>query len=370
MIEIKGEYNTAKVFTDNLEPSSEGLIKALVNKEFCEGSKIRIMPDVHAGKGCVIGTTMTIKDKICPNFVGNDIGCGVIVIKIKLQKKSKNIDFNKLDKVVRKINQPSYLSVEEVDRFSTSQSFIHLNCKSHISEERFIESFGTIGGGNHFIEIDKDSEGDYYVSVHTGTGWTGNKVAEVYKEIAWNSCKDNGDVPYELAYLTGVDAGRYVNDMLIMENLGLANRMCIANLIIREMGFEHNGMCINTTHNWIGYDGILRKGAVSANPGEKLVIPINMRDGILICKGKGNPDWNYSAPHGAGRLYSRKDAKEKFTLSQYKKSMDGIYSTCINKSTIDESPMAYKPMDEIIKAIEPTVEVVDIIKPVYSFKES
>lgn len=369
MIEIKGEYNTAKVFTDNLEPSSEGLIKALVNKKFCEGSKIRIMPDVHAGKGCVVGMTMTIKDKICPNFVGSDIGCGVTVIKIKLPKKSKNIDFNKLDKVIRKINQPSYLSSEEVDRFAFSQWDMHLNCRDHISRERFVEWFGTIGGGNHFIEIDKDYEGNYYISVHTGTGWVGNKVAEVYKEIAWNSCKDNGDVPYELAYLTGSDLGRYVNDVLVMKNLGLTNRMCIANHIIKEMGFEYNGMCIDTVHNYFWYN-TLRKGAVSANPGEDLVIPINMRDGILICKGKGNPDWNYSAPHGAGRLYSRKDAKERFTLSQYKKSMDGIYSTCISRDTIDESPMAYKPMDEIIKAIEPTAEVLYIIKPVYSFKES
>lgn len=370
MIEIKGEYNTAKVFTDNLEPSSEGLIKALVNKKFCEGSKIRIMPDVHAGKGCVVGMTMTIKDKICPNFVGSDIGCGVTVIKIKLPKKSKNIDFNKLDKVIRKINQPSYLSIEEVDRYTLSRFITDLHCKDHISRERFIESFGTIGGGNHFIEIDKDSEGDYYISIHTGTGWVGNKVAEVYKEIAWNSCKDNGDVPYELAYLSGSDVGRYINDVIIMKELGSTNRICIANLIIRKMGFEHNGMCIDTVHNYFWHDGILRKGAVCAHPGEKLVIPINMRDGILICKGKGNPDWNYSAPHGAGRLYSRKDAKERFTLSQYKKSMDGIYSTCISRDTIDESPMAYKPIDEIIKAIEPTVEVVDIIKPVYSFKES
>lgn len=370
MIEIKGEYNTAKVFTDTLESSAEGLIKALVNKKFCEGSQIRIMPDVHAGKGCVVGMTMTINDKVCPNFVGNDIGCGVSVTEITLPKKMKNIDFNKLDKVIRSIKEVPIYPSDEIAEIADFHNLYDLDIAKHVDMRRVVESIGSIGGGNHFIEIDRDFNGRFYISIHSGSRWLGNKIAEVYQAMAWDNCKDNPEVPYEFAYLTGSDIHSYIHDMEIAKEFAEYNRSYIASMIIKEMGFNYGDLCIDTPHNYISGDMVLRKGAIAAHEYEPIVIPMNMRDGILICKGKGNPDWNFSAPHGAGRLYSRKDTKEKFTLSQYKKSMDGIYSTCINRSTLDESPMAYKSMEDIMTAIESTAEIEMVIKPVYNFKES
>lgn len=370
MVEIKGEYNTVKAFTDNLESSSEGLIKALVNKKFCEGSKIRIMPDVHAGKGCVVGMTMTIDDKVCPNFVGNDIGCGVSVTQIALPKKTKNIDFNKLDKVIRSIKQVPIYSSNEIEEKADFLSLYDLNIAKHIDMRRVIESIGSIGGGNHFIEIDKDFNGRFYMSIHSGSRWLGNKIAEVYQIMASYNCKDDPEVPYEFSYLSESDIHAYIHDMEIAKEFAEYNRSIITGKIIKEMGFINGDLYIDTPHNYISKDMILRKGAIGAHENELIAIPMNMRDGILICRGKGNPDWNFSAPHGAGRLYSRKDSKEKFTLSQYKKTMDGIYSTCISRSTLDESPMAYKPMEDIMTAIEPTAEIEMVIKPIYNFKES
>lgn len=368
MILIEGTYNQVKVFADNLEVSAEGQIKALCEQPFVAGSKVRIMPDVHAGKGCTIGTTMTIGDYVVPNLVGVDIGCGMLTVRLK----EKRINLPELDSFIRQ-NIPYGRDVRE--RTHRSHGRINLEellCYKKIDTRRAKESLGTLGGGNHFIEIDKDDEGNLYLVIHTGSRNLGLRVAEFYQKIAYNSIggREQTEIPYELAPLTGQDKEHYLQDMEFMQRFAELNRCIIKEIILDGLKL-HETDSFTTVHNYIDTNEmILRKGAVSAKLNERLLIPINMRDGSLICTGLGNEDWNYSAPHGAGRRFSRTEAENKFTLSEYKKQMTGIYTTSVSKDTLDECPMAYKPIEDILKNISETVRVEGIIKPIYNFKAS
>lgn len=368
MIKVNGQYNTAVVYTDTLEASAEGLIKAFCDQPNSADSIIRIMPDVHAGKGCTIGTTMTIADTIVPNIVGVDIGCGMLTVKLK----EKRINLPELDSFIkqsipygREVRERSHRSHGRVDLYE-------LRCAKQIDLRRSRESVGTLGGGNHFIEIDKDDEGNLYLVIHTGSRNPGLRVAEYYQKMAYKSCggKTQSEIPYELAYLSGEQMQDYLHDMVVMQRYADLNRTVIKEEILKGMKLTEEDS-FTTIHNYVDVESmILRKGAVSAKKGERLLIPMNMRDGSLICTGLGNAEWNYSAPHGAGRLMSRKEAFNSFTLKSFEESMQGIYTSSVSKGTLDECPMVYKPMEEIINNIGETVTIDKIIKPIYNFKAS
>lgn len=369
MIEIKGLYNTAKVFADEIKPSAKGQIETLCDQVYSKGSRIRIMPDVHAGKGCTIGTTMTIKDSVVPNMVGVDIGCGMETVKLK----NKRIDLPKLDKFIRQ-NIPSGYEVRKLPHRKSAQiNTLELRCIENLrNTKRTEQSFGTLGGGNHFIEVGKSEDEDLYLVIHSGSRNVGLQVANYYQEVAYKAAggKAQKEVSYELASLCGADMEDYLHDMAIMQRFAALNRQIMKEVILEGLGIVDDGS-FTTIHNYIDMDNmILRKGAVSAKKGEPLLIPINMRDGSLICTGLGNEDWNCSAPHGAGRLMSRTEAKKTFTLSDFKKEMDGVYTTSVNSETLDECPMAYKPMEEIMAKITGTATVEGIIRPIYNFKAS
>jgi RNA-splicing ligase RtcB len=364
-MEIIGEYNTATVFTDNIELSAIHQITEICNLEFLKNSNIRIMPDAHAGTGCVIGTTMTITDKIIPNLVGVDIGCGMEVAVLS----ERNLDLEKLDEVIHEFIPAGF------DIRKQSHDYIHqidlnqLICKEYLNLERAKLSLGTLGGGNHFIEVDRDNNNKLYIVIHSGSRHLGKQVADYYQKLAFQELVSKDiKIDKDLAYLEGTTFEDYFHDMKIVQEYAKLNRKAIIDEIITRMGF-HVLDSFTTIHNYIDTDNmILRKGAISARKGEIVIIPINMRDGSIIAIGKGNPSWNYSAPHGAGRIMSRKQAKEKVKLNDFVKSMDGIYSTTVNLSTLDESPMAYKPLEEIVNNIQDTVVVTNVIKPVYNFK--
>ena len=336
MIKIEGTYNTAIVYADTIEAGAEGQIQKLVSQEFTKGSRIRIMPDVHAGKGCTIGTTMTITDKIVPNLVGVDIGCGIETVELK----AKRINLPELDSFIHK-NIPCGFEIRSAaHKYITNTRLEELYCKEAVSMPRAECSLGTLGGGNHFIEVDK----------------------------AYALLKENGEIPYELAYCEGELLEQYLHDMQIMQEFADWNRRAITDTILKGCKLKEQGR-FTTIHNYIDIENrILRKGAVSAQAEELLLIPINMRDGSLICRGKGNAEWNCSAPHGAGRLMSRSDAKNSFTVHAYRKEMEGIYSSTVSAETLDECPMAYKSKEAILEQITPTAEVVREIQPVYNFK--
>ena len=398
MIELKGKFAEAKVFTDVVDNESISQVINLLNQPYVEGSKVRMMPDIHAGAGCTIGTTMTIKDKICPNLVGVDIGCGMETIRIK----ETHIEPQKLDKVIR-ANIPSGFEIRSVPhRYAKDIDLSDLHCAKRVNTNRAYNSIGTLGGGNHFIEANKDETGNIYIVVHSGSRHLGLEIANFYQESAYKSLtsyskeeidavitqlKESGrqkeiqnilkemkakksPVPKPLAYVEGDMFERYLHDMKIAQKFASLNRQAMMDIIVKEMGL-HVVEQFTTIHNYIDVDNmILRKGSVSAKDGERLIIPINMRDGSLICTGKGNSDWNYSAPHGAGRLMSRSAAKETFTVSEFKKQMEGIFTTSVNRSTLDECPMAYKSIEDIVGNIEPTVSIDAILKPIYNFKAS
>ena len=367
MIEIKGKYNIAKVFVDELEHSAESQIEILCNQEYVSGSQIRIMPDVHAGKGCTIGTTMTVTDSVVPSMVGVDIGCGMETVKLK----DKRLNLPELDSFIRK-NIPSGRNVRDRSHRSHGRIDIgELRCKSKIDTRRAEESLGSLGGGNHFIEVDKE-EDNLYLVIHSGSRNLGLRVAEYYQKKAYDAIggRKQSEIPYELASLLREDLEDYLHDMDVMQRFATLNRQIMKEVILDGLKLKSEGE-FSTIHNYIDMDAnILRKGAVSAKQGETLLIPINMRDGSLICTGLGNSDWNYSAPHGAGRLMSRTEAEKSFTLSAFKKEMKDIFTTSVDKSTLDECPMAYKPMEEITKNITDTVTIDKIIKPIYNFKAS
>lgn len=396
---LKGACNQAVIYTDVLEESAKKQILTLCSQEFAKNSKIRIMPDVHAGAGCTIGTTMTIFDKVVPNLVGVDIGCGMETVKLK----NKHMELQKLDKLIyEKI--PSGFSVRETPHpFNEEIDLKELRCaeKINLNLDRAQKSLGTLGGGNHFIEADKGEDGTLYLVVHSGSRHLGLEAARYYQEQAIGQLNDTekeeieqliksyrashreqeleaailqkkkelgAGIPKALAYLSGSLMEDYIHDMKILQRYAMLNRKAMLSEIIRGMKLKAEEE-FTTIHNYIDTDCmILRKGAVSAKAGEKLLIPINMRDGSLICRGKGNEEWNQSAPHGAGRLMSRAEAKNTFTVSEFKKQMKNVYTTSVNAETLDECPMAYKNMEDIITHIGPTADVLEIIKPVYNFK--
>jgi RNA-splicing ligase RtcB len=379
-----------KIFAKTIEYDVFEQVKKLGNYEAYHDSKIRIMPDCHVGKGCTIGTTMTIKDKVTPNLVGVDIGCGMLTIKLK----SKNINFKKLDNIINnKIPHGTNIhnqSIRDFD-FSTLKSLKFLNIS------RAAKSIGSLGGGNHFIELNTGSDGELYLVIHSGSRNIGNQVAKYYQNLAWSfaneiktirenliiDMKIKGDhdkiqkalknikklkANKDLAHLEGLNFNNYLFDINIIQKYATLNRNTIADIIIKEMQWCEE-FRFETIHNYIDINKmILRKGAVSSEKGELLLIPINMYDGSIIAKGKGNPDWNYSAPHGAGRLMSRGKAKVELNLDEFKNQMKDIYTTSVGKSTLDEAPNAYKSITEIIEMIQPTVNIIDIIKPIYNFK--
>ncbi len=365
MIELKGKYNTAKVFTDNIEPSAVSQIEHLLNQDFIAGSHIRIMPDVHAGKGCTIGTTMTISDKIVPNLVGVDIGCGMETVLLK----DKRLELSQLDKAIHQYI-PSGFNIRDVPHhYNYEIELTALRCARHVNIDRASLSIGTLGGGNHFIEVDKDDVGQLYLVIHTGSRNLGKQVCDFYQNAAAESLNRTGKGEDRvLAYLEGDLFEDYLHDMGIVQHFADLNRKAIVRELEKRIKLKIAER-FTTIHNYIDLDRmILRKGAISAQAGERALIPINMRDGSLICNGKGNPDWNFSAPHGAGRIMSRTVAKESITLSQYEKAMKGIFSSTVNRSTIDESPFAYKTAEDIISNIGDTADIVSIIRPIYNFK--
>ena len=369
MIELVGQWNTAICYTNQLEQQAAEQIRAVCNQRAFADSKIRIMPDVHAGIGCTIGTTMTITDKIVPGMVGVDIGCGMETVRLK----ERELDFAKLDELIhRKI--PSGRAVRTAaHKLSREIDLNQLRCKAYVDLDRAQKSIGTLGGGNHFIEVDRDENDALYLVVHSGSRHLGNEVARYYQNAAAKSLKDHremGFIPKDLAYVQGKLFEDYIHDMRITQRFAALNRKVMLDVMLSGMGLTAEDQ-FSTIHNYIDTENmILRKGAVSAQAGEKLLIPINMRDGSLLCIGKGNPEWNLSAPHGAGRLMSRAKAFEKLTMEEYRKEMEGIYTTCVNENTLDESPMAYKSMEEILRHIGDTAEVISRVKPIYNFKAS
>lgn len=399
MLEVKGKFNTALCYTDNLEPSAYEQIEAVCNIEAFKESKLRIMPDVHAGVGCTIGTTMTIVDKVVPNMVGVDIGCGMYTVSLG----NVDIDFEKFDEAAHFIPCGRDVWEGRTERFDLTR----LRCYRSLKDAKRLErSLGTLGGGNHFIEIDADENGTKYLIIHSGSRNLGLQVAKFYQNLAVelnrgkeeyfklrdeiiSNYKAQGrkseiqpaliklsqeweekepTLPADLCYLYDTFMEDYLHDVKICQEFASRNREKMAEILLDRTGLK-SYESFETIHNYIDVDEmILRKGSVSAKKGEKLLIPINMRDGSLICIGKGNAEWNNSAPHGAGRLMSRTSAFEKLTMEEYKKQMEGIYTTCVNSATLDESPMAYKNMGEIVQNIEPTAEIIAHIKPIYNFK--
>lgn len=381
------KYGDIEIYAKTVEQEAISQILEVANSPLGENAHIRIMPDCHAGAGCVIGTTMKITDKICPNLVGVDIGCGVDLVKTDIDFSQR---LNELDEVIRKYI-PFGMDTHTEEK---PWNFEDLLCWEHLdkqTKERARTALGTLGGGNHFIEAYQDG----WLAIHSGSRNIGYKVAEYYQKLAEKRVKEHNysllkekiktieptmrekwlkenkiTVNRDLCYLTDDDMSDYLHDVAIMQRFANDNRFTMLSAITTAMGgriIEH----INSIHNYIDVENmILRKGAISAQKGQLLVIPLNMRDGLLLCKGKGNPEWNYSAPHGAGRLYSRSKAKEVFTVEEYERQMNGIFSTCINSSTLDEAPFAYKDYKEIMECIEPTVEILDRLIPIFNFKAS
>lgn len=350
-----------KIFTDNIEGKALNQIYELAKLPPFEDCKIRIMPDVHAGTGCVIGFTGNLGDKVIPNIVGVDIGCGMLTCNLG----KFILDLVKLDEIIRKV-VPSGFDVHTKEK--DFPKLEQLRCIDELKNlSRIYCSIGTLGGGNHFIEVDVDNCGNRYLIIHSGSRNLGKQVADIYQKKAFESMVGE-HIPKDLCYLTGSIKEDYLHDMRICQEFAQLNRKTILDNICKELGIEPKDY-FETIHNYISFeDNIVRKGAISANKGEKLLIPMNMRDGCILGVGKGNDDWNCSAPHGAGRLMSRSEAKKVVSLADFEESMEGVYSTSVNQSTIDESPFAYKPPQEIIDKIGDTVEIIDILKPIYNFK--
>lgn len=393
MIELQGKYNVAKVFTDVVDSVTISQITTLLNMPYMEGCQTRIMPDCHAGAGCVVGTTIQLKDKVVPNLVGVDIGCGMLAVKLA----EKEIDLERLDKVINE-RIPAGFNIHNrpITKFHDLEDLI---CP--VDVQRAQCSLGSLGGGNHFIEVDKDSNGNLWLVIHTGSRHLGIEVCKHYQRLGINNLRkeeigkkieetiarlkaegkerdientikilkmQHQTIPDDLCYIEGDDFNNYIHDMKITQRYAKRNRETIAHTIIDNMGFDIVDH-FDTIHNYINMDDmILRKGSISARQGERVIIPMNMRDGSLICIGKGNPDWNYSAPHGAGRLLSRAQARQQLNFNEFKESMKGIYSTSVADTTIDEAPMVYKRMEDIVDNITDTVAIVGVIKPIYNFK--
>ena len=364
MIELRGKYAEAKVFTDVVDQESISQVISLLGQPYAQGSRVRMMPDIHAGAGCTVGTTMTIGDKVCPNLVGVDIGCGMETVRVK----EKHMELQKLDKLIR-VEIPSGFAIRsKPHRYIKEIDLSELRCAKHVDLLRAEKSLGTLGGGNHFIEANKDEEGNLYLVIHSGSRRLGLEICNYYQNEGYRALSGEDYVPKPLAWVEGNLLQDYLHDMAIAQRYANLNRRAMMDTILKGMGLKAADR-FTTIHNYIDLEhGILRKGAVSAQAGERLLIPINMRDGSLICIGKGNEDWNCSAPHGAGRLLSRSEAKQSFTVHEFKKQMQGIYTTSVGAATLDECPMAYKSMADIVDNIGPTVDIERVIKPIYNFK--
>ena len=389
------EYDL-KIYADNIEPVALNQIYTLLAQPTFLGEKVRIMPDVHAGLGCVVGFTSTMKDKVIPNIIGVDIGCGMLCVELG----KVDISFPALDDFIK----GHIPSGSEVRREVLGTDLINaLYCKKSLRNmDRLEGSLGTLGGGNHFIEVDVDDKGNYYLVIHTGSRNLGLQVANIYQKMAVESCKKVAEservalierlkkenrhheipdelkkltdkyaykskIPADLCYLDGEEMEKYMHDMRICQEFAVRNRKKIADEIIDFLNIRKFSS-FETVHNFIDDKGIIRKGAVPAHLGQKILIPMNMRDGCLVCIGKGNEDWNCSAPHGAGRICSRSEAKKLLSVEEFQNAMEGIYTTTANESTIDEAPQAYKPAQSIMNLISPTAEIIEVIKPVYNFK--
>ena len=399
MLEIKGKVNTAICYANVIEEEAIEQIRRMCDYEFTAGSRIRIMPDVHAGAGCTIGTTMTVVDKAVPNIVGVDIGCGMYTVNLG----KSTLDFEKLDEAAHYI--PSGMNVWEgrQERFDLQE----LRCYRSLRDTKRLErSLGTLGGGNHFIEVDEAADGTKYLVIHSGSRNLGKQVAELYQRLAidlnkgketyfkqrdeiirtlkeqgrrkeiqaaleqiyWD--KKESTVPEDLCFLYGEYLADYLHDVEICQRFARRNREKMAEILLERTGIT-GGEAFHTIHNYIDTEEmILRKGAIAAHAGEKVLIPINMRDGSVLAVGKGNEEWNYSAPHGAGRIMSRRTAKEQLSLAEYRETMKGVYTTSVNESTLDEAPMAYKSLEDIIDVIRDSVDIIDVMKPIYNFKAS
>ena len=399
MLEIKGKVNTAICYANVIEEEAIEQIRRMCDYEFTAGSRIRIMPDVHAGAGCTIGTTMTVVDKAVPNIVGVDIGCGMYTVNLG----KSTLDFEKLDEAAHYI--PSGMNVWEgrQERFDLQE----LRCYRSLRDTKRLErSLGTLGGGNHFIEVDEAADGTKYLIIHSGSRNLGKQVAELYQRLAidlnkgketyfqqrdeiirtlkeqgrrkeiqaaleqiyWD--KKESTMPEDLCFLYGEYLADYLHDVEICQRFARRNREKMAEILLERTGIT-GGEAFHTIHNYIDTEEmILRKGAIAAHAGEKVLIPINMRDGSVLAVGKGNEEWNYSAPHGAGRIMSRRTAKEQLSLAEYRETMKGVYTTSVNESTLDEAPMAYKSLEDIIDVIRDSVDIIDVMKPIYNFKAS
>ena len=401
MLEIKGKVNKAICYAKVIEDEAIDQIRRMCDYGMTAGSKIRIMPDVHAGKGCTIGTTMKIVDKAVPNMVGVDIGCGMYTVNIG----KVDIDFEKLDDACHFI--PSGMNVWEgrQERFDLTG----LRCYRNLKDTRRLErSLGTLGGGNHFIEVDQAQDDTKYLIIHSGSRNLGKQVAEYYQKLAVDLDRGYGEyfekrdeiirtykeqgrrkeiqaalkelhfqvyesqpsMPDDLCYLSGKYLEDYLHDVEICQKFAHRSREKMSEVILERAGIT-GGEAFHTIHNYIDTEEmILRKGAIAAHKGEKVLIPINMRDGSVLAVGKGNPEWNFSAPHGAGRIMSRSKAKTALSMDEYKKEMAGVYTTSVNENTLDEAPMAYKSLGDIIDVIRESVDVIDVMKPIYNFKAS
>ncbi len=376
--EITGAYASAKIYTSTneataIEPYAVSQLQMLCDNETAKGCTIKVMPDVHPGKVCTIGLTMTLGDKLMPNLLGIDLGCGMTLAKIK----GKKIEYQKLDTVIREHIPSGYDIRSNAHHWADDFDFESLRCLKHIRVDKAKLSLGTLGGGNHFIEVDKDDEGNLYVVIHSGSRHLGKEVTEYYMNVGQKALKTQRiNIPYELTYLSDSNLEDYLHDIKIVQEYAELNRDIIMDELVKGMKWKvsESYSCI---HNYVDYSDetfstfnapMLRKGAISAKSGEKVIIPINMRDGIILGTGLGNIDWNYSAPHGSGRLMKREDVKTSYTVSAFKSEMKGIYSSCIGKETLDEAPFAYRGMDEILEVIGDTVKVEKVIRPIYNFK--
>lgn len=399
MLEIRGTYATAVCYAKVIDERAMEQIRAMCDCALTEGSRIRIMPDVHAGTGCTIGTTMTVTDKVCPNIVGVDIGCGMYTVLLS----DRTLDFERIDRAVHSI--PSGMRVWETA--AADFDLQGLRCFSSLHDlSRLKCSLGTLGGGNHFVEIDRNADGDCCLVIHSGSRGLGTQVAGYYQDLAVDhligkgrlarersalirelkaqgreteieealrmlrgkQADASGAVPPDMCWLEGDDMADYLHDVEICQRFAKKSREIMAQIILEQGGLTALES-FHTIHNYIDTrEMILRKGAIAAHKGEKVLIPINMRDGSVLAIGKGNLDWNESAPHGAGRIMSRAEAKASIDLEAYRKAMEGIYSTSVSERTLDEAPMAYKSLSDIVDVIGESVDIIDVMKPVYNFK--
>ncbi len=371
-VKINGKYSSATVFTtDNpqtaLDKYARVQLENLCNNEVSSESTIRVMPDVHPGKVCTIGLTMTLGKTVMPQLLGLDIGCGVTVAKIAGVRK----EWQRLDSVIRGSIPSGFERRKKAHRFAASIDLKKLDCYSHLQKDAVLLSLGTLGGGNHFIEVDTDSEGGFYLMVHSGSRSLGAELSTWYQNAGHRQLlQKRREVPYELTYLEGSLMQSYLEDLKIAQDFARQNRMAIISDICKGMKWKTEDI-FESVHNYVDFSQsipILRKGAISAKKDQRVVIPANMKEGAIIGLGKGNAEWNFSAPHGSGRIFKRDDVKKNFTVSAFKKEMKGIYSSCIEKGTLDEAPFAYRPIQEIEHALEPSVQIEKIIRPVYNFK--